>query len=48
MQPIDQAGGQLPLSQMEVDEGQVRDLLGEQALSFGPARGWAGHLRSQS
>jgi PAS domain S-box-containing protein len=47
MQPINQAGGQLPSPQMEVDQGQVRDLFGAQTVSLGSGRGRPGHLRSQ-
>ena len=47
MQPSDQAVGQLAPSEMEVDEGYVRRMLGEQAFGLGRSRGWSGHLRSQ-
>jgi hypothetical protein len=32
---------------MEVDEGHVRSVLGEQALSLGSIRGWPSHVGSQ-
>jgi len=46
MQPSDQAIGQFAPSEMEVDEGYVRSVLGEQALSLSRNCGWPDHVRS--
>ena len=35
------------VSEMEVDEGYVRSVLGEQALGLGRSRGRTGYFRSQ-
>ena len=46
MQPSDQAGGHFASSEMEVDKGRVRSMLGEQALGIGCSRGWSHDVRS--
>jgi hypothetical protein len=46
MQPSDQAVGQFAPSEMKIDEGYVRSVLGEQTLGLGRSRGWSDHDRS--
>jgi hypothetical protein len=46
MQPSDQAVGQFAPSEMDIDEGYVQSVLGEQALGLGCSRGWSDHDRS--
>ena len=39
MQPVDESGGPLAPSEIEVDQGGYRNMLGDQLLGFGyPAR----------
>ena len=46
MQPSDQAVGQFASSEMEVNEGYVRSVLGEQALGLGRGRCRSHDIRS--
>jgi hypothetical protein len=47
VQASDQAAGQLAPSEMEVDKGYVRRMLGEQPFGLCRSRGWSGHVSSQ-
>ena len=47
MQPCNQAVRKFAVSEVEVDEGYVRSVLGEQALGLGRSRGRTGYFRSQ-
>jgi hypothetical protein len=48
VQSIDQAVRQLAASKIEIDQGHVRCLLGDQLLGLSGGCDWSGHLRSQS
>jgi hypothetical protein len=46
MQPINQAIGLLTASEINVDEGCVGQILGDQAIGLDHRRDWSGHVGS--